>query len=607
MRGLILLLWFSIIVGTIAAEEEVYTGDISLHKHNRTIFPGKDSWNSFFKMKNLQKGLYLRKRAEYFKAKDSVVIGMNIILLSNKEFEADNNKTELANNYIFIGDLFEQSNLLEQAERNYIRGIDNYSSNDSLNMVNAHMSVARVKDKMGDHMAAYDSFENAQSFFSSKLASNKQAEILNFKAILYKRLGRYKEALNIIDSAIGINNSINDTIALAINYTTKGNIYFAQNDYQNAYKFYNRGYIIEKDLNNGKIPVVKALNLAASLYKRNYDPYRALQIYKQIEEQGLDHSNSRVMAVYYYNQYLLLDRYFQGLDNKSCLDSALYYNKKARRFYSIHSIYYSLAKNAYVNNNAEQVFINMQKSGIYRDSLLLYETENSLKKNRLEKELRELEFSLNKKNEKIISENIRLKEEKKLQLYIAILVIIVLVLIIWLFVALAKIKRKSLLLNKKELERTNYKLNLSKEKIDMAYNFSEQLQHTCSNFMFKINEAKELNNNYKKILNKSSDIDSNKLKRFSANLDKLFDEVLSVKDDFQEDFVEIKARIKVHFPDLNKNDELLCFLLKLNHPVKEIANRMGISPRSVEVAKYRLRKKVGFESMEKFMGYLKDI
>jgi DNA-binding NarL/FixJ family response regulator len=87
----------------------------------------------------------------------------------------------------------------------------------------------------------------------------------------------------------------------------------------------------------------------------------------------------------------------------------------------------------------------------------------------------------------------------------------------------------------------------------------------------------------------------------------IFEDILAVQDEFEENFVEIKARIKVHFPDLTKNEELVCFLLKLNYSVKEIAAQMNISAQGVEMIKYRMRKKNGFESMDKFMEHLKSI
>lgn len=52
-------------------------------------------------------------------------------------------------------------------------------------------------------------------------------------------------------------------------------------------------------------------------------------------------------------------------------------------------------------------------------------------------------------------------------------------------------------------------------------------------------------------------------------------------------------RLLEKYPSLTKTDMKLCVYLKLNLTTKEIAELMSISPRSVEVSRYRLRKKLG--------------
>ena len=51
-------------------------------------------------------------------------------------------------------------------------------------------------------------------------------------------------------------------------------------------------------------------------------------------------------------------------------------------------------------------------------------------------------------------------------------------------------------------------------------------------------------------------------------------------------------------------DQKLCAYLRLNLNSKEIAPLMGISVRSVEVSRYRLRRKLGLDSEENLTGFL---
>ena len=55
------------------------------------------------------------------------------------------------------------------------------------------------------------------------------------------------------------------------------------------------------------------------------------------------------------------------------------------------------------------------------------------------------------------------------------------------------------------------------------------------------------------------------------------------------DFIK---KLKSIHPNLTPNDLRLCAYLRLNLSSKEIAPLLNISPRSVEVKRYRLRKKM---------------
>ncbi len=54
-------------------------------------------------------------------------------------------------------------------------------------------------------------------------------------------------------------------------------------------------------------------------------------------------------------------------------------------------------------------------------------------------------------------------------------------------------------------------------------------------------------------------------------------------------------RLREQFHDLTPNEQKLCALLRLNLSTKEISNMMSISLRGVEIARYRLRKKLGLD------------
>jgi DNA-binding CsgD family transcriptional regulator len=91
----------------------------------------------------------------------------------------------------------------------------------------------------------------------------------------------------------------------------------------------------------------------------------------------------------------------------------------------------------------------------------------------------------------------------------------------------------------------------------------------------------------------------------------VIDESLNQEDDwelFKEAFThsdrEFLNTLKIAHPELSPNDIRLCAYLRLNLTSKEIAPLFNISPRSVEIKRYRLRKKMGLERDKNLVNYL---
>ncbi|MEQ8702920.1 MAG: triple tyrosine motif-containing protein [Phaeodactylibacter sp.] len=64
------------------------------------------------------------------------------------------------------------------------------------------------------------------------------------------------------------------------------------------------------------------------------------------------------------------------------------------------------------------------------------------------------------------------------------------------------------------------------------------------------------------------------------------------------------TRLQQAYPDLSPNEQKLCTLLRLNLNTKEIANILSISQRGVEVARYRLRKKLELEKGQNLSKFI---
>jgi len=95
---------------------------------------------------------------------------------------------------------------------------------------------------------------------------------------------------------------------------------------------------------------------------------------------------------------------------------------------------------------------------------------------------------------------------------------------------------------------------------------------------------------------------------------KIIDKSLNHDDDwefFQEAFnnadKDFLQRVKNEYPELTPNDLRLCAYLRLNLSSKEIAPLLNISYKSVEIKRYRLRKKMKLSNEDNLVARILEI
>ena len=92
---------------------------------------------------------------------------------------------------------------------------------------------------------------------------------------------------------------------------------------------------------------------------------------------------------------------------------------------------------------------------------------------------------------------------------------------------------------------------------------------------------------------------------------KLMDQNISSDDDwqiFQTNFDRIHENffrnLHTRYPELTSNDLRFCAYFRLNLTTKDIAHLMNISSKGVEVARYRIRKKINIPSEKNISEFL---
>lgn len=164
--------------------------------------------------------------------------------------------------------------------------------------------------------------------------------------------------------------------------------------------------------------------------------------------------------------------------------------------------------------------------------------------------------------------------------------------------SLSAMEVKTILL---ENDKLNTKLELKrKELTNIALNITEQKA-----FLEKIHQ---------KLKNlKSIDLPEEKNKKldelerevfqkmnFSQEIEHFYTQIENLHKDFN-------IRLTEHHPHLTENDKRLVTLLRLGFSTKHISSLTNISPKSVEIARYRLRSKLGLSHEQNLINYLKTI
>ncbi|MFB1026536.1 MAG: triple tyrosine motif-containing protein, partial [Flavobacteriaceae bacterium] len=200
---------------------------------------------------------------------------------------------------------------------------------------------------------------------------------------------------------------------------------------------------------------------------------------------------------------------------------------------------------------------------------------------------------------------------------LAIVVYISFIILLWVFVhnsykryykkqQLKVLKKSEEDLALKELESSKQLIQLNNEKLKLVIESKNRELAVSTMSLIKKNEfLNGIKNELKEKDFKGQDL-KKVIKIIDKNLNntddwKLFEEAFNNAD---KDFLK---HIKSIHPSLTPNDLRLCAYLRLNLTSKEIAPLLNISYRSVEVKRYRLRKKMGLPHESSLTSYILEL
>lgn len=493
--------------------------------------------------------------------------------------------------------------------------------------------IGNCYHELKDEIQAYKYFEKALEF--ARKAGNKPEIAANLAnlGISLTIWGDYGRAIAVMEDALNIDNELANLDAVATDYNTIGKIYSYWGQPEKAIEYFQKALEIDRKLNNtDKISI--RFNSIGTVYRDMGDYDLALIYFQDALHLDSVSGNFGKCAVRYHNigetyflkgqtakaqDYLLLAKnHFRNAENLIDLSSTLYTLGKISQDLGDYrqSVKYLdealiTARSAHLQHQqqnvlktyAEVLFHLGNASLAYqmlkaKDSIseMVFSTENSRQLSSFEARYKVKEAS---NQAEIFRKDASLRKKRMIILGISSASVVAILFTLMLLIRLKAInirqehaltEQKAHALNQ-ELELRNKELALSAMNIiknnEAILSISEALRESARNE----NNAENL----QEIIGKIHGIEhSNHWNDFEVRFTQV-----------HQDFFD---KLDSQFPGLSPNERRLCAFLKLNMTTKEIASITFQSVKSINVARTRLRKKLGlFNTSTNISSFLSSI
>ncbi|MFA8298782.1 MAG: tetratricopeptide repeat protein [Hyphomicrobiales bacterium] len=492
-------------------------------------------------------------------------------------------------------------------------------NNDQL--INAYMGLGLIGYTTSRFTNSLNYFNKALEICDSIENKQYRAMLFNSMASIYFNQGKHDKAIDLLMKAYNINIESDNIKRQSANLGNLAQIYNAKGESKISDSLYQKAILIDRKINNKIGLATKQINLCLTHFKENnFDKalqlsLEAYSIFKDIDYmRGLGFTSNILGNIYTTigdyekaSNYLELGKHYNETTNNTSQEA---YNK----YY--HSIYYQKI------GKLDKAIEALNEYITYNDKLV------SKEKQSITAEL-EARYDLHEKETKIQLMNKELQfyeSQKQLDKLKAHTIIIgLLAFLIIGIVRYSRIKQKEkqytvLYQKTKEVEKAKIELMeislknqaLETQKLQSELLFKKQELTSFALHIVQKNELlnslkKDLKNFQKKVNNKeNNEIIKSILLQLNQHL-KSENEI----EDFQNRIDETNSiffhSLEQKFPELTKGEKRLCALLRINLSSKEIASLNNISYKAVEMARYRLRKKLNIDNNVNLNEFLQKI
>ncbi len=503
-----------------------------------------------------------------------ILVGVNE-LISKKEMTSFQPRLNL-----LFGDLFSKSNSIDKALENYFNALE-WSTKNSVSKTglvgDCSIEVAKILSRIAGCYYDLKDYNRTMEYFNKALScldnlpvqthesKEKRITMLVNIGSTYLSKEAFDKALIYFNKARDENDLYGSKTILAAILNNLGIVYAATERYSLAEKYYNQSLQIRTSFK---------------------DTVGIAQVYNNLGDYFIKIKNYRQAAYYLEEAY--------NLSIKShMLSSQL--------------IATGLLSDVYeIEGDVNKALHFFKKYKALHDSIVSSEQIKNVTKLELEHHYAALEKDL--QNQKILA--VEAQQKKTFAILVIALVLLFSFLMVWQRYRHQKVRIKQTVLENEGLELKSEKLSLENKNLEMELEFRNK--ELATHVMYLVNKNEFIGTVSQQLaeLGKQSDAATKKslldiIRTMRSNIDKTIWNEFEVR--FQNVHQDFYKKLSDLYPDLTPNEIKLCAFLRLNMSSKDISAITFQSPKSIMVARTRLRKKMSLDRDENLVATLQQL
>jgi tetratricopeptide (TPR) repeat protein len=472
--------------------------------------------------------------------------------------ESSKSSPLIAHALMNMGFIYFQQGILDLSVKQFYRCIQLYKdTKNAEGEANVLTNIGAIHLQLQNFLEAKEHFTDALNAYNTIYSSKNDTippyqliSIYNNLGIVHENLREYSEGIDYYLRGISIASRMNDTKStLAMLYNNLGSSYMKKGNSREALEAMNEALRIRKSIGD-KFGLASSYRMLGIFYSGQGENQKAIQTLKI----GLNLANSVGSTPIQVSVYEHLFSLYSKLNQP---DSALKY----------HILYKNLTDQQSKEETLKEISI-LEMTAQFQEK----------------EKVRELEHK---------------KQQQRIMFATIVLLLFVVILSLLYILSQSRVRRLSLKNKNIELVSRNAEL----EKDAMAVELELKNKELTTNVMYQIRKNELINSIAEKLMANSHN--------FKKENQSLIKEIIRELENSQEDSIwkEFETRFhQVHNqfydklnninPDLSPNERRLCAFLRLNMSTKEISSITNQSPRSIEVARTRLRKKLNLTNSD---------